>query len=324
MTGKGWQIGNDLSPGCNRERRQQSSLDRMNEDDVRTFLAKAEVILRAYRGLAGSVLYSNKSTLKRGSILFYGINPGYDQVAKHRVCWKIDDALSEFATGFPVLASEPNKDINPIPAAQRLHKDRNLIDDQEWPNVEADGRLEDGPGVGRAKYQINARSLLKLLPPHLDVVVGNWFFLQTRKAEEIEPELERRGFDYAQFLDDCWRVQRVIFEITRPPLLITCEGVLGPARLRSKLKLRKCGERIFSGHVYRGHQTYCERFIGRWLDESGKEKKIHVCKMPHSSWYNIEAQDNAKEVREWFAKFVEAALRDGLTNTDIEPSGCHR
>lgn len=37
----------------------------------------------------GRFLYSNKSTLKRGSILFYGINPGYDQVEEHRVCWKI-------------------------------------------------------------------------------------------------------------------------------------------------------------------------------------------------------------------------------------------
>lgn len=79
----------------------------MDEHGVREFVRKAENVLSAYRELAGSVLYSNKSTLKPGSILFYDINPGYEQSAKHKVCWKIGDSLTEFAEGFQT--SPPNR-----------------------------------------------------------------------------------------------------------------------------------------------------------------------------------------------------------------------
>lgn len=244
--------------------------------------------------------------------MFYGINPGYDQAAKHKVCWKIGDSLAEFAAGFPDLDSEPNKHINPIPSTERLHKDPNLIDDQQWPCVQRDGQLCYRWGIGKATYQANTRDLLKLVPAHLNVIVGNWFVLQTRTAAGIKTELEKRGHNYARFLDDCWRVQELIFRITRPCLLITCEGVIGPARLRRKLKLRKVSERIFSGQLYQGNRTYCDHLRGFWLDELGNEQRIHVCKIPHSSWYNIvdkKYQDDLL-VSDWFANVVQTASCD--------------
>ena len=165
--------------------------------------AKAENILRAYRDLAGSVLYSNKSTLKRGSILFYGINPGYDLEAKHRVCWKIGDSLAQFATGFPDLDSESF--TNPVPLTERLHKDRNLIDDQRWPRVLHSGEFCYTWDIGRADYQVNARNLLKLIPAHLDVIVGNWFVLQTRTAAGIKGDLKNGGSIALGFLTTAGR-----------------------------------------------------------------------------------------------------------------------
>jgi hypothetical protein len=281
----------------------------MDEKTVRDFVGKAGNILSPYSDLAGSILYSNKSTLKRDSVLFYGINPGYDQAATHKVCWKIGDSLVEFAAGFPDLDSEPNRHINPIPATERLHKDLNLIDDQCWPAVLRNGRLRNGQHIGRADYQVNARSLLKLIPAHLDVVVGNWFVVQTSKAEGMRAELEKQGHNYARFLDDCWSLQQLIFELTQPCLLITCEDVIGRAGLRSKLRLRGDGERIFSGQTHQGHPTYCEHFTGRWKDKFGKDQRIHVCKIPHSSWYNIlgkKYRDNLL-VSDWFANVVRTA-----------------
>src|SRR5207245_2410316 len=114
---------------------------------------------------------------------------------------------------FPDLATEPYRDVNPIPAAERLHRDRNLIDDQQWPDVRPNGHLCYGPGIGRAKYQTNTRDLLRLVPAHFKVIVGNWFVLQTSKAEGMRAELEKQGHNYARFLEDCWRVQQVIFEL---------------------------------------------------------------------------------------------------------------
>jgi hypothetical protein len=286
----------------------------MDEKTIREFVGKAENILSPYSDLAGSILYSNKSTLKRklNSILFYGINPGYDQAARHKVCWKIGNSLTEFAAGFPDLATEPYRDVNPIPAAERLHRDRNLIDDQQWPDVRRNGDLCYGPGIGRAKYQTNTRDLLRLIPAHFKVIVGNWFVLQTSKAEGMRDELEKRGHNYARFLEDSWRVQQVIFELTQPLLLITCEDVLGRARLRRNLKLRRDGERIFSGQPHQGNPTYCEHFRGHWLDKLGKDQRIHVCKIPHSSWYNIlgkKYRDNLL-VSDWFASVVQTALSE--------------
>ncbi len=284
----------------------------MDEQTIRDFVCKAENILSAYRDLAGSVLYSNKSTLKPKSILFYGINPGYDQAAKHKVCWKIGDSLAEFAAGFPDLLTEPNRHMNPLSVTERLYQDPNLIDDQQWPDVGRNGQLSYGPGIGRASYQTNARDLLSLIPAYLNVIVGNWFALQTRSAAGIQPELEKRGFDYNAFLEDCWKVHLLIFGITQPFLLVTCEGVLGPASLRDKLRLRKVGERVFSGQVYRGNRTYCQHFRGCWPDESGNEHTIHVCKMPHSSWYNIvdkKYKDNHL-VSDWFTNVVQTACSD--------------
>jgi hypothetical protein len=289
----------------------------MDEQTIKDFVCKAGHILSAYRDLAGAVLYSNKSTLKRRSILFYGINPGYDQAAKHKVCWKIGDSLAEFAGGFPDLDSEPNKHINPIPSTERLHKDPNLIDDQQWPCVQRDGQLCYRWGIGKANYQANTRDLLKLVPPHRNVIVGNWFVLQTRTAEGMEAELEKLGHNYARFLDDCWRFQQLIFELTQPCLLITCEDVLGRAGLRRKLRLRRDGERIFSGQLHQGHPTYCEHFRGRWLDKFHDEKRIHVCKIPHSTWYNIlgkKYQDNLL-VSDWFANVVRSACGES-TNAE--------
>lgn len=281
----------------------------MCEDAVDEFVCRARKILDAYRELAGSVLYSNKSTFKPKSILFYGINPGYDQSAEHKVCWKIGDSLTEFAAGFPDLTTEPKGDFSPIPPAERLQRDRNLIDDQRWPDVRRNGQLCYGPGIGRAKYQTNTRDLLRLIPAHLNVIVGNWFVLQTRTAEGMKVELENRGHNYARFLDDCWRVQQVVFDLRQPYLLITCEGVIGMARLRSKLRLRKVGERIFSGQPHQGNPTHCQHFRGRWSDRKGHEQTIHVCKIPHSTWYNIlgmKYRDNLL-VSEWFADVVRAA-----------------
>lgn len=287
----------------------RSSLTIMDEELISDFVCKIQKILHEYRDLAGSVLYSNKSTLKRGSILFYGINPGYDQTARHKVCWKIGDSLAEFRAGFPDLDTEPYKHINPIPASERLHRDPNLIDDQQWPDVRPNGQLPYGPSIGRAKYQTNARDLLRLIPAHINVIVGNWFVLQTKTAEGMKPELEKRGHNYARFLDDCWRVQQLIFEFTHPFLLITCEDVLTRAGLRRKLKLRAIGKPLFSGQVYKGNPTYCQHFNGRWLDELQNEHAIHVCKIPHSSWYNLlgkKYHDNLL-ISEWFADVVRTA-----------------
>jgi hypothetical protein len=301
-----------LRPASGGERCRPLSLMIMNEDAVRDFVSKAGDILRPYRDLAGSVLYSNKRTFKRNSIVFYGINPGYDQAAKHKVCWEIGYSLAQFAAGFPELDGEPNKQINPIPAGERLHRDPNLIDDQQWPYVGRGGHLRYKWAIGQAKYQNNTRDLLRLIPAHLNVIVGNWFFLQSRTAEGMKEELEKRGHNYPRFLDDCWRLQQVLFELTKPSLLITCEDVLSRAGLRSKLKLRPDGEPIFSGHRHHGNQTYCQHLRGCWLDESGNEHKIHVCKIPHSSWYGIvdkKYQDNLS-VSDWFANVVRTACTE--------------
>jgi hypothetical protein len=281
----------------------------MDEQTITEFVCKAENILRPYSDLAGSVLYSSKSTLKLNSIVFYGINPGYEQTANHKACWKIGDSLTEFADGFPDLASEPNKHVNPIPTTERLHRDCNLLDDQQWPYVGRGGELRYKWAIGQANYQNNTRSLLRLIPANFNVIVGNWFFLQSRTADGMKEELEKRGHNYATFLDDCWRLQRVLFELTKPCLLITCEDVLGRAGLRRKLKLRANGEPIFSGHRHHGNQTYCQHFRGCWLDESSNEHKIHVCKIPHSSWYNIvgkKYQDHLL-VSDWFSNVVRSA-----------------
>lgn len=289
----------------------------MCEEAVREFVCKARNILDTYRDLAGSVLYSNKSTFKPKSILFYGINPGYDQAANHKVCWKIGDSLTEFAAGFPDLETEPNKHINPLPATERLHRDRNLIDDQQWPNVGRNGQLPYGPDIGQADYQTNTRDLLRLIPTGRNVIVGNWFVVQTRSAGGIRPELENHGLKYAAFRDRCWEVQQVIFQLTQPLLLITCEDVLTRAKLRRKFKLRTIGERIFSGQLYQGSPTYCQHFRGWWLDELRNEHEIHVCKIPHSSWYNIvgkKYQDNLL-VSDWFAHVVRSACHES-TNAE--------
>jgi hypothetical protein len=284
----------------------------MCEDAVREFVCKARNILDAYRDLAGSVLYSNKSTLKLNSVVFYGINPGYEQTANHKVCWKIGNSLTEFAAGFPDLASEPNKHINPISTAERLHGDRNLIDDQQWPFVGRGGHLRYKWAIGQSSYQNNTRDLLRLIPAHLNVIVGNWFFLQSRTADDMKEELEKRGYNYARFLDDCWRLQQVLLELTQPCLLITCEDVLSRAALRGKLKLRADGEPIFSGHRHHGNRTYCQHFRGCWLDESGNEHKIHVCKIPHSSWYNIAGKkyQDSLPFSDWFANVVRTACSE--------------
>jgi len=283
----------------------------MDEDAVRDFVSKAGDILGPYRDLAGSVLYSNKSTLKRGSILFYGINPGYEQKARHRVCWKIGASLTEFAAGFPDLESEPNKNVKPIPASERLYRDSNLIDDQQWPYVGRGGELSYKWHIGQSPYQSNTRNLLKLVSTNYPVVVGNWFFLQTSSAAGIQVELKNRGLNYDDFREHCWNVHQLIFRLTQPFLLITCEGVISAGRLRRKLTLQLVGERIFSGHLYQGNPTYCQHFTGRWVDESNNAHKIHVCKIPHSSWYNIvgkKYRDNLL-VSDWFTDVVRTALR---------------
>jgi hypothetical protein len=271
-------------------------MSQTDDDLVEQFFKPTQKILspRHYDQKWGLVIYSNKTTLRRNNrVLFYGVNPGYDPEVKQPIRWSINDSLTFFADGFRKVKDESDSDSNKLLPHERLHPDCNLIDDQSWPD-------RGNPARGRAKYQQATRCLLKGIG-HPDALVTNWFFHQTKNVAELDSGLKDTG--QKDFLDACWRVHQLIFEITKPRVIVTCSSVLERG-LKKRLGLKRVPPDKDSGYGPNGRKWKCREWEGTWGDQ-----RIVVCQVPHSTYYDFEAEYcKTNDVIGWAKQVVAKAV----------------
>jgi len=237
-------------------------------------------------------------------VLFYGINPGYDpsKTRDHPITWKIGDSLDYFVDGFSNVRKAISAKAEGLPNSERLHSDCNLIDDQFWPRPSLKG---DHP-TGRAPYQNHTRNML-LSIGHGGALITNLLFLQAAKPKEIGKEL--KGRKYKDFEDACWQVHELIFQITQPRVVVTCSSALNEG-LRKRLKLTLVPPTKNSGYGPEQRKWHCKQWRGSWRCESGNNREIAVCQVPHMSYYNVQGDYSKKNgVSEWARTITEAGLK---------------
>jgi hypothetical protein len=246
---------------------------------VEWFIRETKNILRPYLSDPGLVLYSNRSTLRRNPVLFYGINPGYDPIEakNHPITWAIGDSLDYFEDGFEFLRTEPCANLNPLPGSNRLHGDCNLIDDQCWP-LPGFNRDND---VGRAPYQRRTRHLLKSIG-FSGALVTNLLFLQSKSIRALDKKLTSN--ERTSFLERCWRVHELILEVCSPNVILTCSTVIDRC-FENQFGLRELAcQRFPARHALNGNgkDWDCRVWETEW-----RERPLTVIAIPHMSVYDI-------------------------------------
>ena len=119
----------------------------------------------------------------------------------------IDKSLDEFANDFGELKNGKDAEGERVPLSERLHADRNLIDDQRWPFQSP----EDDFPAGRERYQEHTRNLLKAVGCR-DALITNLLFLQAARPNDIHGQLNGKHKDFeGAYL----RVHDLIFEMTK-------------------------------------------------------------------------------------------------------------
>lgn len=262
-----------------------------NEDLVQQFVEESKGILKGHLEQYGLLIYSNKSTLRRNPVLFYGVNPGGDPARNHATRWTIDESLDVFSNGFDDLRKEANDDPNKLRDERRLHEDCNLIDDQRWPRPNPN---QPDSNRGRQRYQNNTRDLLTAIG-HRDALITNLLFLQTTRPEDMRRDLTKD--EYKQFKDDCWDVHKLICRITEPKVIVTCASVVDGG-LKESFSLKLLDHRS-SGYA----NWLCKHWEGTW-----NNKKIVVLQIGHPSYYKINAQGGKHEIAEWAKGIVAKAI----------------
>src|ERR1019366_4472682 len=98
-------------------------MEHADGQQVQRFVTDSKRSLEPYLNEYGLVIYSNKSTLRRNPVVFYGLNPGCDPDIGHPIRWTIEKSLDHFEDGFKILQETRDS------AGSSL----NLINDQCWP-----------------------------------------------------------------------------------------------------------------------------------------------------------------------------------------------